>query len=239
MELFGYSGFAMGSSAEPGNDGLITFVDAGARPGTGNAFYRVWVSNGLETTEGLHTHAEIEGVRQALAEGNFETMQAFAALEVQAEDLLAHEADIIQLRNRIDTRIDADGVMALEVSRGRGGIWYTYLSLAPLTAASRIVYNAGLVDFFNYEPEGGGGLRQALDYLFTYCLDPGAWPHYEGDDLINPPAPDTFYGALYEAMAGIYNDAAYAAWVADARPVMNDWHHFAWAVPTLMRAPAP
>jgi hypothetical protein len=376
------------STVEWGNDGVKTFVDVGGRPSTGGVFYRVSMTNSSSHSVGLHTQLEIDGARLALANGDPEITAAFAAIEAEAQNHLAHvsqppgifnvpgayydnaghiagvnllsgdawaayslallyqledssarfayadkaieilnawaahnygtsghdgdlvmayagvgliyaaellsqssqwndpdrqqfeswvrnvflgtcsairgrpnnwgdwgilgaiaahhflgetfalEADITQLRNKIDTKIDANGIMPLEVNRGRGGIWYTYFSLAPLTAASRIVYNAGLVDFFNYEPQGGGGLRQALNYLFTYCLDPASWPHYEGDDLINPPAPDTFYGTLFEAMGGIYEDAAYTGWVIGARPIMNDWHHFAWAVPTLMRPSA-
>jgi hypothetical protein len=146
----------------------------------------------------------------------------------------ALEADATQMRNKIDRRINSSGILPEEVHRGSAGLWYTYFSLAPLTAAAHILYNAELVDFFNYVPPGGGGLRLALDYLFTYCLDPGSWPHHSGN-LVNPPSPDTFYGTLFEAMAEIYGDADYAAWVENSRPIMNDWHHFAWAVPTLIR----
>jgi hypothetical protein len=171
--------------------------------------------------------------------GDWGILGAIAAHQFLGE-AFALEADIVQLRNKIDTKIDPDGVLPAEVSRGRGGIWYTYFSLAPLTAAARILHNAQLADFFSYVPQGGGGIRPALDYLFSYCLEPGAWPHYEGDDLINPPAPDSpFYGSLFEAMAGVYDDADYAEWVIGARPVMNYSHHFAWAVPSLMRVLSP
>ncbi|MCC5839641.1 MAG: alginate lyase family protein [Opitutales bacterium] len=146
----------------------------------------------------------------------------------------ALEADATQLRNKIDRRINSEGILPEEVHRGSAGLWYTYFSLAPLTAAANVLYNAQLADFFNYVPESGGGLRLALDYLFTYCLDPGSWPHHQWG-LVNPPSPDTFYGTLFEAMAEIYGDADYAAWVEDSRPIMNDWHHFSWAAPTLIR----
>lgn len=151
------------------------------------------------------------------------------------EERGALEAYGLRLREMIDEKIEPDGEMPAETKRGRGGIWYTYFALAPMTAASQVLYNAGIVDLFHYTPSGGGGLRTALDYLFTYCLDPEAWPHYDGDDLINPPEPHRFYGTLFEAMAGVYEDGAYAAWVADSRPVMNYGHHYAWAVPTLLR----
>ncbi|MCH8514616.1 MAG: alginate lyase family protein [Kiritimatiellae bacterium] len=170
--------------------------------------------------------------------GDWGTLGAIAAHQFLGETQ-ALEADVIHLRNRIETAILPEGIMPREVSRGRGGLWYTYFSLAPLTAAAEILYNADLYDFFTHEPENGGGLRLALDYLFTYCLAPETWPHYDGDDLINSPSPDSFHGTLFQAMGVIYPDAAYADWVQDAQPVMNTFHHFAWAVPSLMRPLRP
>ncbi|MFP4356243.1 MAG: alginate lyase family protein [Phycisphaerae bacterium] len=150
-------------------------------------------------------------------------------------DESAVDGYIQRLRGRIDHGIHPDGTMPLEIQRGPTGIWYTYFALAPLTAACQIAFNARAVDLFSYVPPAGGGIEAALDYLLAYCNRPADWPHYDGDDLVNAPTPETWYGTLFEAMAGVYNKPAYADWVSPARPAMTRGHHYAWAVPTLLR----
>jgi hypothetical protein len=132
--------------------------------------------------------------------------------------------------------------MPLEVGRKAAGIWYTYFALAPLTAACQIVGNARSVDLFNYVGPEGGGIERALDYLLRYCRQPDRWPHFQGENLVNPPSPETWYGTLFEAMHGIYGKPDYGQWVEKARPVMTHGHHYAWAIPTLLKPqpfPAP
>ena len=77
---------------EWGNDGVKTVVDFGGRPSTGGVFYRVSMSIGSLHSAGLHTQAELEGARHALANGDPEITKAFTALKVDAQDHLAHTA---------------------------------------------------------------------------------------------------------------------------------------------------
>lgn len=150
------------------------------------------------------------------------------------DDPVALDADIAQMRAKIDSAIAPDGSLPLETSRGGNGIWYTYFALAPLTAACQIAAHARQVDLFHYTGKNGVGLEQALDYLLTYCREPDTWPHYRKADL-NRPTPGQWPGNLFEAMSGIYGKDAYAAWVREAQPITVFGHHYAWAVPTLLR----
>ncbi len=118
--------------------------------------------------------------------------------------------------------------------RGRNGIWYTYFALAPLTAACQVAANARGVDLFHYKGADGAGIEEALDYLLRYSREPGEWPHCKGEDLALP-GKRQWPGNLYEAMSGVYGKREYEAWIANARPIMVRGHHYAWAVPSLLR----
>ena len=150
----------------------------------------------------------------------------------------ALDADMEEIGEKIDKAIAADGSMPDEISRGNNGMWYTYFALAPLTAACQIALNARDVDLFHYKGKDGAGIEQALDYLLRYCHEPEKWPHYRAKDL-SLPKPGNWPGNLYEAMYGIYGKKEYEAWINDARPILVYGHHYAWAVPTLMRTQPP
>ena len=146
--------------------------------------------------------------------------------------------DIERIKKRIDRAIDADGSMPHEIARGKRGMWYTYFSLAPLTASCQIALNACGIDLFNFKGKDGVGIEQALDYLLYYEQAPENWPHYEGKDLLKG-KPELYPGNLFEAMYGIYGKEEYGTWVKGARPVMVYGHHYAWAVPSLLRTIPP
>lgn len=150
------------------------------------------------------------------------------------DDATALDADIERVRRKIDQSIAADGHLPDETKRGKRGLWYTYFALAPMTSACQIAANARGVDLFHYRGEDGAGIERALDYLLRYCREPESWPHYREKDL-NRPKPDGYPGNLFEAMYGIYGKKDYEGWIAGARPIMVYGHHYAWAVPTLLR----
>jgi len=154
------------------------------------------------------------------------------------DDALGLDADIERMRKTINHAIEADGHMPAETRRDKNGIWYTYFAIAPLTAACQIAYNARAVDLFHYKGKEGAGIEQALDYLLQYSREPQKWPHYRGEDLYLP-KPGRWPGNLFEAMSGIYGKLEYEAWVEDARPIMVHGHHYAWAIPTLLRTVPP
>lgn len=149
-------------------------------------------------------------------------------------DMAAVDADIAHIRKKIGDAIDADGSMPQETRREKRGIWYSYFALAPLTAACQVAANARGVDLFRYQAADGASIEKALDYLFHYCKHPEDWPHYTEADLAHP-MPTRWPGNLFEAMSGIFDEKGYDAWVEEARPIMLYGHHYAWAMPTLLR----
>ncbi len=127
-------------------------------------------------------------------------------------------------------KIAPDGSMPEETRREKNGIWYTYFSLAPITAACWVVYNDCGENLFSLE-SNGASLKTALDYLFYYNRHPDEWKWYKDP---NTGSPHLWPGNLLEAMTGIYRDESYDAFVKPDRPLMYPVHHFAWTFPTLM-----
>lgn len=135
------------------------------------------------------------------------------------------------IKSDLSDKIAADASMPHETRRGANGIWYTYFSLAPITAACWVAYNVTGENLFEYSQDGRN-LKMALDYLLKYAKDPDSWPWF---DKPNKGAPDRWPGYLFEAMAGIYEDPQYAEYSRPAQPIVNPLHHFAWTFPTLMK----
>jgi hypothetical protein len=129
-------------------------------------------------------------------------------------------------------KIAPDGHMPEETKRGDNGIWYTYFSLAPITAACWVAYQTTKENLFTNFAQGNASLKQALDYLYYYNINPGQWPWFVNP---NKGSPSSWPGNLLEAMAPIYGDDRYVDYVKAARPLIYRTHHFAWAFPTLMR----
>jgi hypothetical protein len=127
-------------------------------------------------------------------------------------------------------KIADDGHMPEETRRQGNGIWYTYFSLAPLTASCNVIYNATGENIFILEEEEKS-IREALDYLFYYNQHPAEWKWFE-----NPRqgTPGEWPGNLFEAMGAIYGDEKYSQYASQARPIVYERHHFAWSFPTLM-----
>lgn len=128
-------------------------------------------------------------------------------------------------------KIAPDGDMPEETRREKNGIWYTYFSLAPITAACQVIYQSGGENIFEVT-EDGKSIKKALDYLFYYNQHPDEWSWFKDP---RPGSPDSWPGNLFEAMGAVYGDSRYSAYSQPARPICYDKHHFAWSFPTLMR----
>lgn len=149
----------------------------------------------------------------------------------------------------MERKIAVDGAMTLEVNRGANSLWYTYFSLAPMTASAWIIYNETGENLFD-ENFNGASIKKALDYLLYYCNHPGEWKFYKNpnlpirknrngklSDATVSQVPEKNGGwpfNLFEAMKGVYHDKHFADFTQPERPIFYSIHHFAWTFPTLM-----
>ena len=63
-------------------------------------------------------------------------------------------------------KIAQDGHMPEETNRGANGIWYTYFSLAPMTAACWVAYQAIGENLLTNYSKGNASIKHALEYLY-------------------------------------------------------------------------
>lgn len=159
--------------------------------------------------------------------GRYASMLSASFTENRAEV----DENIQLIKSDLFDRIAPDGHMPHEVDRDRDGIWYTYFSLSPLTAASWIAYNITGENIFVLVSAQGASIKNAVDYILHYSINPNEWPWYT-----NPTkgTPSSWPGNLVEALNGIYNDPVYRNYVAGSRPIVYNDHHFTWTFPTLM-----
>ncbi|UJR14409.1 hypothetical protein I4U23_001406 [Adineta vaga] len=135
------------------------------------------------------------------------------------------------IKSDLFSKIAQDGHMPEETRRGANGIWYTYFSLAPMTAASWITYQTTEENIFSLS-QGNASIKLALDYLYYYNLHPDQWPWFQNP---NKGSPSLWPGNLLEVMGSLYNDNDYINYVQSSRPLIYPIHHFAWTFPTLMK----
>jgi hypothetical protein len=138
------------------------------------------------------------------------------------------------IKSDLALKIAVDGSMPEEVKRGENGIWYTYFSLAPITASAWIIYNETGEDLFHAEIQKAS-IKKALDYLLVYSKNPEEWPHFQNPNkATSKTGLDEWPCNLFEAMGGIYGDASFEAYAKKYRPIIYRRHHYAWTFPTLM-----
>ncbi|HEV7350649.1 alginate lyase family protein [Telluribacter sp.] len=135
------------------------------------------------------------------------------------------------IKSDLFEKIAEDGHMPHETVRGNNGIWYTYFSLAPITAASWVAYNATGESIFSYS-QGNRSIKKAVDYLYYYNLHPEEWTWYKNP---NQGSPQKWPGNLLEVLADVYQEPRFADYTQPARPLIYNLHHFAWTFPTLMK----
>ncbi|CAF2137776.1 unnamed protein product [Rotaria magnacalcarata] len=128
-------------------------------------------------------------------------------------------------------KIAPDGHMPEETARGTNGIWYTYFSLAPITATCWVAYQSTGENLFTNYKQGNSSIKQALDYLYYYNLHPNEWSWFVNP---NKGSPTSWPGNLLEVMSSLYGDNRYSDYVKSSRPLIYRTHHFAWTFPTLM-----
>ncbi|MFC5652687.1 alginate lyase family protein [Paenibacillus solisilvae] len=162
--------------------------------------------------------------------GVFDAISAYRFLDDSTNVLNS----ISLLQSKIDTQIAQDGSLPEEVSRGAGGLRYTYFYLAPLTAAAQIALESEGIDLFNWISPQGKTIKSALDFLLYYTQNPAKWPYYANP--ATPTAVEAWPYNLFEAMTDFYPDPAFDALASARRPIMETGHHYAWTFPTLMKS---
>lgn len=79
------------------------------------------------------------------------------------------ERNIKLIKGDLGDKIASDGHMPAEVVREKNGIWYTYFSLAPMTASFWVAYNLTGENLFLWEQEEsrskGIGLSASLSKI--------------------------------------------------------------------------
>jgi len=148
-------------------------------------------------------------------------------------DTADFQEDVRLIKKDLFEKIDADGHMIEEVKRQGNGIWYTYFSLAPLTASMWVIYNKTGENLF-FQQKNGASVKKALDYLLYYNQHPDEWKYFKDPVTGSKESMYGFWPAnLLEAMSGIYDSGEYRSYVAPHRPVVYLKHDYAWTYPTL------
>ncbi|MCE5344662.1 MAG: alginate lyase family protein [Bacteroidales bacterium] len=155
------------------------------------------------------------------------------------DDMAEMKENIRLVKSDLFDKIADDGHMPEETRRGANGIWYTYFSLAPMTATFWVIYNATGENLFTVQ-QGKRSVKSAVDYLIYYNQHPDEWswfknPNHGNTDVKSSSNP-YWPAILVEAMSGIYSDQKYVKYSLPHRPICYEQHHSAWVFPTLMPA---
>ena len=159
----------------------------------------------------------------------------FASLlaDVYLNDQEDFQKNVEMIKNELFKQIAPDGHMVEEVKRQGNGIWYTYFSLAPISASFWVVYNQTGENLFALE-KNGASLKKGLDYLLYHNQHPEEWTWFKNPVTGNKATATGFWPAnLLEAMNGIYHSNDFDAFVAPYRPIVYPRHDYAWTYPTL------
>ena len=144
------------------------------------------------------------------------------------------QEDVRLIKKDFFNKIAEDGHMVEEVKREGNGIWYTYFSLAPLTASMWVIYNESGENLFFME-KNGASVKKALDYLLYYNQHPQEWKYFKNPRVGTVNSQYGFWPAnLLDAMSNIYDSNDYRQYVAPYRPLMYVQHDYAWTFPTLL-----
>lgn len=87
-----------------------------------------------------------------------------------------------EAKERIERAINADGVIVTEINRTRS-MHYHMFHLQAFFDLAILTRHVG-IDLFNYEPNNGGSLRKALEFLLPYVIHPQQkWPYPQIDEI--------------------------------------------------------
>ncbi len=129
---------------------------------------------------------------------------------LQAAKGLAEESKM-----RIDSQINNEGKMQLELDRTRG-LSYSSMNLVGWTTVARLANQVG-VDIWNYKNKQNASIRTAIDWLLPYALGDKTWPYQQ----ITPYSKEQMYTLLLLAKE-VYKDPAYTNHSSRVDKEVND-----------------
>lgn len=145
------------------------------------------------------------------------------------------------LKEHIDNSLAPSGLIPEETMRGSNSIWYHYFSLAPITAAMKLIHDTTGENLFHWTSPGGANIKTALDKLFYYADGHiEEWPYDKDQKFPEPLASDSWPLDLFEAMSKVYKEPEYERFVAPYRPITGNknlssgyYQSYAWIFPEL------
>ncbi|MEC0172121.1 alginate lyase family protein [Paenibacillus graminis] len=157
------------------------------------------------------------------------------------DDQARFAEEVAHLKEHIDSSLETSGLIPEETTRGNNAIWYHYFSLAPLTAAIKLVDDTTGENLFHWTSPGGKSVKKALDTFFYYADGRiEEWPYDNGQKFPAPLASDTWPLDLYEAMFNVYREPEYERFVSPYRPITGNknsssgyYQSYAWIFPEL------
>jgi hypothetical protein len=118
-------------------------------------------------------------------------------------------------KKRMDSQIDREGKMQLELDR-TNGLGYSTFNLQAWFRVATLAQHAG-IDLWHYTNKQGAGIRTALDWLLPYALGQKTWTYQQ----IGEYNKNNIYALLLQA-AAVYKDAQYAALAKQLDSEVND-----------------
>ncbi len=152
---------------------------------------------------------------------------------VWLQDTTALQADVDFMKSSIITQIASDGILTVEQTRDTKAMWYTYYTLAPMSAAAMVLYNETGTNLFNWVNPAGASITTALDLYFEQAVDPSLYP-WQGSQGTMLPSPTGWGGNMFEALTYFLDRPEWKNWIGSA-PITYFSSHMAWSVPTLLR----
>ena len=137
-------------------------------------------------------------------------LQAMARF-VGATDLAAYSAAIVPSRH-LDQHIEPDGRQPHELARTRA-LSYAAGNLTDLFDLARLAEHQD-ANYWSYQPRNGGTIRQALDWLVPYFVDPDG---FEYEQIAGHPGSRAV--SLLRRAALVYDDPSYERAIADVPDV--------------------
>jgi hypothetical protein len=122
---------------------------------------------------------------------------------------------IEEAKKRMDSQINREGKMQLELDR-TNGLGYSTFNLQAWFRVAILAQHTG-INLWQYVNQQGAGIRTAFDWLLPYALGQKQWSYQQ----ISEYKKNNIYMLLLQA-AAVYNDAEYASMAKKLDDEVND-----------------